>query len=307
MVATRSQFLLLLEPTLRDIRSDTDYPRREVIFSRFYKVFTSKKKTEHDFQYAGLGNFQVKAEGNPVTYSDAIANPTTKDYTHVRRALGYKITQEMIDHDLYGEMRKLEQNLQLAGDDDLEIQGHLLLNSGFGTTDSNGFTAAGYDALALFSTAHLRLDGGTNQANRPSTDANLDWTSLANGITQFMLWKDNRGRPIISRPQLLIVHPNDSLTAQELLRSVGKPGTPNNEINALRDSNLEVLVSPYLTDVNAWFLKGDMADAKWYWDVQPRTAMMDDFELEVIKRKRVHGFSNGHSDWVGFYGTSGTT
>ena len=307
MVVSRSQFLNLLEPTLRDIRSDTDYPRREVIYTKFYKIYTSKKKTEHDFQYAGLGNFQVKSEGGGITYSDPIVNPTTNDYTHVRRALGYKITQEMIDHDLYGEMRKLEQNLQLAGDDDLEIQGHLVLNNGFTTTGSGGFSATGYDGLQLVSTAHTRLDGGTNQANRPSTDANLDFTSLANAYTQFMLWKDNRGRPIISRPQLLIVHPNDALTAQELLRSIGKPGTANNEINVLRDANLEVLVSPYLTDTNAWFLRGDMFDCKWYWDVQPRTAMMDDFENEVIKRKRVHGFSNGHSDWVGIYGTSGST
>lgn len=307
MAVSRSQFLLLLEPTLRDIRSDTDYPRREVIYTKFYKIYTSKKKTEHDFQYAGLGNFAVKSEAGGITYSDPIVNPTTNDYTHVRRAGGYKITQEMIDHDLYGEMRKLEQNLQLAGDDDLEVQGHLLLNNGFGTTSVGGFGAAGYDALQLFSTAHTRLDGGANQANRPTTDANLDWTSLGNAVTQFLLWKDNRGRPIISRPQLLIAHPNDALTAQELLRSIGKPGTANNEINVLRDANLEVLVSPYLTDINAWFLRGDMYDSKWYWDVQPRTAMMDDFEVEVIKRKRVHGFSNGHSDWVGWYGTSGST
>lgn len=306
MTITRAQFLSLLEPTLRDIRSDADYPRRETLFTNFYKVMTSKKKTEHDFQYAGLGQFQVKSEGNPVTYTDPIAG-NTKDYTHVRRAMGYKVTQEMLDHDLYAEIRKLEAALQLAGDDDLEVQGHLLLNSGFGTTDSNGFTAAGYDALALFSTAHTRLDGGANQANRPSTDANLDWTSLANAVQQFQLWKDSRGRPIVSVPQLLIVHPNDELTAAELLRSIGKPGTANNDINSIRDKGLNVLVSPYLTDTNAWFIKGDLADAKWYWDVQPRTAMMDDFDLEVIKRKRVHGFSNGHSDWVGFYGTSGST
>ena len=102
MTITRAQFLNLLEPTLRDIRSDTDYPRREIIYPQFYKVLSSKKKTEHDYQYAGLGSFAVKSEGGSVTYSDPISNPTTKDYTHVRRALGYKITQEMIDHDLYG-------------------------------------------------------------------------------------------------------------------------------------------------------------------------------------------------------------
>ena len=304
MVVTRSQFLAFLEPGLRDIKSDTDYPRREVIFSRFYKVAGSKKATETDRQWAGLGDFQVKAEGNAVTYSDPI-NGSAKAYTHVRRALGYKITQEMLDHDQYAEMRKLEMNLQLSGDDDLEIQGHLLLNNGFGTTSSNGFSATGFDGLALFSTAHTRLDGGASQANKPATDANLTWTTLANGLIQFNLWRDNRGRPIIQRPKLLVVHPNDELTAKELLRSAGKPGTANNEINAIQGS-LEVLTSPYITSTNDWFIFGDAADAKWYWDVSPRTAMMDDFDSEVIKRKRVHGFSNGHSDWVGIFGTSGT-
>ena len=77
MVVSRAQFLNLLEPTLRDIRSDTDYPRREVIYTKYYKIYTSKKKTEHDFQYAGLGAFQVKSEAGGITYSDPITNPTT--------------------------------------------------------------------------------------------------------------------------------------------------------------------------------------------------------------------------------------
>ena len=308
MVVTRSQFLALLEPTLRDISGDADYPRREVLFARFYTMASSGKATETDFQYAGLGNFQVKSEGGPVSYDDPVAG-TTKAYTHVVRGLGYKITEEMLRHDQYARIRTLERELQLAGEDDLEIQGHLLLNNGFGTTSAGGFSATGFDGLALFSTAHTRLDGGANQANRPSTDANLDWTSLANGRTQFQVWRDNRGRPIIVRPTLLIVHPNDDLTASELLQSVGKPGTPNNEINALRNDGLEKVVSPYITDTNSWYLKGDniAKTAKWYWDIQPRTSMMEDFDTEVIKRKRTQGFSNGHSDWVGFYGTSGTT
>jgi len=307
MVVTRSQFLAFLEPGLRNIKSDADYPRRETLYARLYKVASSKKATETDRQWAGLGNFQVKSEGGEVTYSDPI-NGSSKAYTHVSRALGYKITDEMIRHDQYAEMRKLEMNLQLSGDDDLETQGFLLLNNGFGTTSSNGFTATGFDSLALFSTAHTRIDGGAVQANRPATDANLTWTSLANGLIQFNLWRDNRGRPILSRANMLVVHPNDELTAKELLRSAGKPGTANNEINAIRDSGLEVLVSQYLTDTNAWFLiDSAMADNRWFWDVQPRTSMMEDFDTEVIKRKRVHAFSCGHGDWVGNYGTSGTT
>jgi len=306
MTVTRAQFISLLEPILRDIRSDSDYPRRPLIYQRFFEVGSSKKATETRFNWAGLGTFEVKAEGGAVTYKDPIAGSELK-VTHVRRSLGYKITQEMIDHEQYNEMRKLERALQLAGEDDLEIAGHLLLNNGFGTTDSGGFEASGFDTLALFSTAHTRLDGGTTQANRPSTDASLSWTSLADGIVQFSRWRDHRGVPLRATPRLLIVHPNDIMTARELLGSPDKPNTTDRAINALRQDNLEFVSSEYLTDTNAWFLKGEPVDTFWYWDVNPRTAMDDDFDSEIIKRKRIQGFSLGHGEWYGWYGTSGTT
>ena len=306
MVVNRAQFTALLEPTLRDIKSDGDYPRKPLIGLSLYNVASSKKAIEHDFQWAGLGDFQVKNEGGPITYTDPLVRGT-KDYAHVRRASGYQITQEMLDHDQFAEIRKLEQELQVAGDDDIEIAAMLLLNNGFVTTAAGGFSATGFDALSLFSTAHTRVDGGANQSNKPSTDASLDWTSLANGIVQFMSWRDNRGRPITSVPRRLIIHPNDVMTAKELLNSMGKPGTPNNEINALRDWTLDLVVTLYVTDTNSWFLQGAQHDANWFWDVQPRTGSEDNWDLEVIKRKRVQGWSNGHGDWVGWYGTTGTT
>jgi hypothetical protein len=89
----------------------------------------------------------------------------------------------------------------------------------------------------------------------------------------------------------------------------GKPGTANNDVNSLVGEGLTqegVVVTPYLTDTDSWFvLDSRVVDANWFWDVQPRTAMEDDFDLEVIKRKRVHGYSSGHGEWFGVYGTSG--
>lgn len=306
MTVNRAQFTAFLEPILRNIKSDADYPHVPRVGLSLYNVGSSKKAAETDFQWAGLGDFQVKNEGGPITYTDPLSRGT-KVYRHVRRGSGYQITQEMLDHDQFAEIRKLEMELQNAGDDDVEVQAFLLLNNGFVTTDSGGFTATGFDSLALFSTAHTRVDGGTNQANKPTTDASLDWTSLANGVVQFMSWRDNRGRPIQSVPRRLICHPNDVMTAKELLKSMGKPGTPNNEINALQDWSLDLVTSLYLTDVNGWFLQGSQHDANWFWDVQPRTGSEDDWEKEIVKRKRVQGWSNGHGDWPGWYGTSGTT
>ena len=309
MTVSRAQFLSLLEPKLRAIKNDINLQRRRpTIYTQFFaEAAQSKKASETYYERAGIGDFQVKAEGGNVTYTDPIDGSELK-FTHVRRSNGYKITQEMLDHDQYAEIVKLEQDLQIAGMEDLEIAGHLLLNNAFATTDSSayGFKATGFDGLALYSTAHTRLDGGATQANRPTTDINLGWTALANARQQFQLWVDHRGRKIISSPRKLIVHPNDELTAMELMRSSGKPGTANNDVNVLANE-FSIIVTPYLTDTNAWFLFGDMIETVWFWDVQPRTAMEDDFDTEVVKRKRVQGFSLGHTRWHGIYGTSGTT
>jgi len=108
-------------------------------------------------------------------------------------------------------------------------------------------------------------------------------------------------------PQLLIVTPQDELTAMELMKSQLKPGTPNNEINAIM-GDFDLLVTPFLTDSNSWFLKGEGADAVWFNDVQPRTqSLRDDDRREISGRKRVQGWSHGHGRWVGWYGTNGTT
>ena len=305
MTVTRAAFISLLEPILRDIKSDADYPRRETIYTKYFKTASTKKSKETFFEWAGLGEFAPKNEGGPVTFTDPIAG-TEKTLTPIRRSNGYKITQEMLDHDQFGEIRKLERELQIAAEDDLEIIGHLLLNNGFGTTDSGGFSATGFDTLQLFSTAHTRIDAGTTQANRPTTDVSLDWTSLADGRLQFQLWRDNRGRRVRGNPRMLIVHPNDELTAMELLRSPGKPGTANNEINVLQ-GDVQMMTSPYITDTNSWFLMGDDVDSLWFWDVSPRTGSEDDWDNEVVKRKLVHGESLGHLRWFNWYGTSGTS
>lgn len=307
MTVQRTQFLPLLEPTLRDVVNDQRFPRREVIYTRFYdNVITSSKAEESLYERAGLGDFEVKSEGGPISFTDPVSGTTIK-YTHIRWSNGYKMTQEMLDHDQYDEIRKLEMDLRIAGQDFLEVEGHRILNSGFSTTSSNGFKATGFDGLALFSTAHTRLDGGATQANKPSSDADLGWTALSTAIQQFQLWKDHRGRRVLSRPKTLIVYPSDEPTARELLGSSLKPGTANNEINVLQGI-LELVVTPYLTDTDSWFVKGDLTDAYWFWDttagVKYTTLPYDDIN-EVAQRKAVVGFSMGAPSWYGIYGTSG--
>lgn len=308
MTVSRQQWTALLEPILNEIRNDQDFPRRAVLYTNLYgKVQTSTKVRETLFNRAGIGDFQEKPEGVEIQKSDPIAGNTIV-FTHIRRALSYDITQESFDHDQFAELRKLEMDLQLAADDDLEVRGHLVLNNGFGTTDSGSFLAAGFDALGLFSTAHTRLDGGATQRNRPSTDVNIGWSALADAEIQFALWRDHRGRRVISRPSRVIHSPQDRMTVKELLGSELKPGTANNEINALE--RLTPMEDPYITSTDDWFVFASGAEIHtiWFWDTTAgtRTDSLDDDKLrEITGRKALHGFSHGHGEWFGTYGSSG--
>ena len=304
MTITRAQALSLLEPKLSNIWNEA-YPTRPVEYTSFVNIRETKKRTVTDYKLSDFGPLRLKGEGEAIIYDDPLFGPE-KAYTPVRFALGYKITQEMIDHELYGQAERFERALIKSAVDLQETKAALLFNNGFGTTADDGFDATGFDGLATFSTAHTRLDAGTVLRNRPSTDVDLGVTGLQNALIDFHTQNlDERGRPQLIRPKLLVINPGDIFTARELLQSEFKPGTANNEVNALREEGLSFTVSHYLTDADSWFLLGDQHDLNFIWDVRPRGGMEEDFDTEVIKRKVVEGFFVGHGEWRGTWGTSG--
>jgi len=299
MTITRAQFPLLLEPKLRNIWNDS-FKQWELLYPRFVNVGSSKKAQETDYQMTGLGSLAAIGEGEDVTYDNPIGG-SSKVYTHATYGLGYKITDEMIRHEQYGQMAKMEKSLMRAVVDKQETDAHSVLNNAFSTSYA-GFTSG----EALCATSHARLDSGTVNSNAPATDVALGITALQNAIIQMRLWKDDRGRPIRSTPKLLIIHPNDLMTARELLGSTLKPGTANNEINAIRDEGLSFMDTPYLTDTNAWYLLADSHDLNFIWDLRPTVTMDTEFDSDVVKRKAKQAYSFGFGSWVGIYGTDGT-
>lgn len=303
MTLTRDQAIVLLEPKLSNIWHDA-YPAQPVEYTAFCNIRTTRKATVTDYKMTGLGPLRLKGEGENIIYDDVIPGGTVS-YSPVRFALGYKVTQEMIDHELYGQVEKIERGLVKSAVDLQETIAALLINNGFGTTSADGFGAVGFDGLALFSTAHTRLDGGAVFRNRPSTDADLGVTSLQNALVDFDNLIDDRGRPITVRAKLVIVSPEDRFVAKEILQSEYKPGTANNEINALKDEGLSFMVSHYKTDTDSWVVVGDQHDMNFIWDQKPRGDMEKDFDSEVIKRKIVEGFFVGHGEARGVWASSG--
>lgn len=303
MTITRGQFIPLLEPKISNIWFEA-YPQRAVEYPSFCNIRTTGKAAVTDYKMTDLGALRLKGEGESITYDDPISGPQ-KIYTPVRFALGYKVTDEMLKNDLYGQITKLEKSLIKSAVDLQEATAIYLLNNAFGTTAADGFSATGFDGLQLCSTAHTRLDGGANQRNRPSTDADLSPSSVQGMLTDYENLKDDRGRPSLIKPKLLIISAEDKFTAKEILQSEYKPGTANNDINALKDEGLSFMVSHYKSDTDAWFGIGDQHDLNFIWETRPRTGMEEDFDSEVIKHKVVEGFFVGFGEWRGTWGTSG--
>lgn len=300
---TRAQAMILLEPKLSNIWMNS-FPVWPTEYTAFTNSRTAKKAVITDHKRGEFPTLVYKGEGQPISYTDPTSG-VEKTYTPVRFGLGYRITQEMIDHELYGIVDKLEKSLLKSAVDHQEVTAANILNGAFATTNSDGYSATGFDGLQLCSTAHTRLDGGATQRNRPSTDADISLSSLQSAIIDFENIKDDNGRPCKIRPKLIVVSPEDKFTARELLKSEYKPGVANNDINAIVEENLSFMVSHYKTDNDAWFLFGDTHDVNFIWDVKPRQGMEEDFDSETIKRKVVQGFVCGFGEWRGVWGTQG--
>ena len=303
MTISRGQFIPLLEPKISNIWNEA-YPQRAVEYTAYVNLRSTGKAAVTDYKLTDFGSLRLKGEGEAIQYDDPISGPQ-KVYTPVRFALGYKITDEMTKNDLYGQVGRFEKALIKSAVDLQEVTAAYVINNGFGTTAADGFSATGFDGLGLFSTAHPRLDGGATQRNRPSTDVDLSPTAVQAMVIDFQNYKDDRGRPSLIRPKLLIISPEDMFTAKEILESEYKPGTANNDINALKGEGLSFMVSHYKTDTDAWVAIGDTHDVNFIWETRPRSAMEEDFDTEVIKHKVVEGFAVGFGEWRGTWGTSG--
>jgi len=299
MAATAAEFADFLEPKLSNIWHDS-FPAFDSQFSKVFNMRDMGKNTITDAKLAGFGALQTQADGDEVSFDDPIA-PITKSYTYFVRALAYRIHERLWRNDLYGEVDRFEDDLMDAARDDVENSAWDIFNNAFGTTNT------GFDSLALISTAHTRLDGGSNQANAPSTDEALSVTALHNALIKMNRWKNDRGRPRKHNARRLIISPDLMITAYEILDSQLKPGTADNDRNVVvnRFGLEDPVVTPYISSTTAWFLQADKHDMNFLWRFRPESGMRTDWPTESIERKVRQGYVVGFGEWLGIYGTDG--
>jgi hypothetical protein len=303
MAISRAQLLKELLPGLNALFG-LEYKRYGEEHKEIFEVETSERSFEEETKLSGFGAAPVKNEGSAITYDNAQEVYTSR-YVHETIALGFSITEEAIEDNLYDSLSsRYTKALARAMAYTKQTKAASILNNGFNSSYPGG------DGVSLFSTAHPLVSGGTN-SNRPATAADLNETSLEAAVIQIAGWTDERGLLIAAKPRKLIVPPSLMFTATRLLETELRVGTADNDINAIKTNGSipeGYAVNHFLTDTDAWYLTTDVPNGLKHFVRTPMSTSMDgDFETGNVRYKARERYSFSWSDPLGIYGSPGGT
>jgi hypothetical protein len=302
MAISRAQLLKELLPGLNALFG-MEYARYGEEHKELYEIETSERSFEEETKLSGFSAAPVKNEGSAIAYDNAQEAWTTR-YNHETIALGFAITEEAIEDNLYDSLSaRYTKGLARAMAYTKQIKAAATLNNGFSAQFVGG------DGVPLFSTAHPLINGGTN-GNTPTTQADLNETSLEAAVIQIAAWTDERGLLIAAKPKKLIIPPALQFVATRLLETELRVGTNNNDINALKNNGSipdGYTINHYLTDTNAWFLTTDVPNGlKMFVRTPLQNSMDGDFDTGNVRYKARERYSFGFSDPLGVFGSSGS-
>jgi hypothetical protein len=301
MAISRAQLLKELLPGLNALFG-LEYARYGEQHKEIYETETSERSFEEETKLSGFSAAPVKNEGSAIAYDNA-QEAWTARYNHETIALGFSLTEEAIEDNLYDSLSaRYTKGLARAMAYTKQVKAAAVIN--------NGFSAAypGGDGVALFSASHPLINGSTN-GNTPSVAADLNETSLENAVIQIAAWTDERGLLIAAKPRKLIVPPALQFVATRLLETELRVGTTDNDINALKNNGSipeGYTVNNFLTDTNGWYLCTDVPNGMKHFIRTPLQNSMDgDFDTGNVRYKSRERYSFGWSDPLGMYGSPG--
>ena len=295
MSVIRSNFGELLEPGLAYVFLN-EYNRYSPEWPTIVKEKQSSKKFEEELELVGLGIMGTKAEGVGVSYED-ISQGHKQTYTPPTYAKAIRISMEMYEDDLYDIMNDMTGALARSAMQREEVEAANLLNNAFTGT-------AGSDGSPLISATHTLSIGGT-QSNALTAASDLDASSLQEAIAIIEETKDEKGLNVALKPWKLVVGTRNQWAARELLDSEYKPGTSDNEINAIRGKGLTYVVNHYLTDPDAWYLLADEHKLRRISRIPLSFFKGSDYDTDDCKFKARMRFTTGFGGWRGVTGSAG--
>ena len=303
MAISRAQLLKELLPGLNALFG-LEYARYGEEHKEIYETETSERSFEEETKLSGFSAAPVKNEGQAISYDNA-QEAWTARYNHETIALGFSLTEEAIEDNLYDSLSaRYTKALARAMAYTKEVKAANILNNGFNSNYKGG------DGQALFSNAHPLVYGSTI-SNIPTTAADLNETSLENAVIQISLWTDERGLLIAAKPKKLIIPSALQFVATRILETELRVGTSDNDINALKNNGSipgGYTVNHWLTDTNAWFLTTDVPNGLKHFVRTPLATSMDaDFDTGNARYKARERYSFGWSDYLGVFGSQGSS
>ena len=298
---SRAQLLKELLPGLNALFG-MEYARYGEEHKEIFETESSERSFEEETKLSGFAAAPVKNEGSSISYDNG-QEAWTARYNHETIALGFSLTEEAIEDNLYDSLSsRYTKALARAMAYTKQTKAAAVLNNGW----TAGYT--GGDGVVLFSTAHPLVSGGTN-SNTPAVQADLNETSLEAAVIQIAGWTDERGLLIAAKPRKLIVPPALQFVATRLLETEKRVGTADNDVNAIV-SNGSIpegyTVNHWLTDTDGWFLTTDVPNGMKHFVRSAMSTSMDgDFDTGNVRYKARERYSFGWSDPLGVFGSQG--
>ena len=302
MAISRAQLVKELEPGLNALFG-LEYKRYDNESSEIYATESSDRAFEEEVMLSGFANADVKAEGQGVSFDEAQETFTAR-YTHETVALAFAITEEAMEDNLYDRISsRYTKALARSMANAKQVKGAAPLNNGLPGVAT--FTTG--DGVSLINGSHPTIAG--TFSNTLSTAADLNETSLEQAMIDIAAFTDERGLRIAAQGKKMIIPSALQFTAERVLKSPGRVGTADNDINALKNLGMVpqgYRVNHFVTDTDAWYIITDVPNGMKYFDRAPlKTAMEGDFDTGNVRYKARERYSFGCSDPRGIYASPG--
>jgi hypothetical protein len=300
MAISRQQLVKELEPGLNALFG-LEYKRYENEHAEIFDTENSDRAFEEEVMLSGFANAAVKPEGSGVSYDNAQETYTAR-YTHETIALAFAITEEAIEDNLYDRLAsRYTKALARSMANTKQVKAANVLNNAFNTNFAGG------DGVELCSASHPTIAG--TYSNELATSADLNETSLEQSLIDIAAFTDERGLKVAARGMKLIIPSELQFTAERLMKSSGRVGTADNDVNAIASMGMipqGYTVNHYLTDTAAFFIKTDVPNGLKMFVRSPiKTSMEGDFDTGNVRYKARERYSFGFSDARGIFGSPG--
>ncbi len=309
MAISRAQLLKELLPGLNALFG-LEYKRYGEEWKELFETENSERSFEEETKLSGFASAPVKSEGSAIEYDQA-QEAFTARYTHETVALGFAITEEALEDNLYDSLSThYTKALARAMSYTKQVKGASVLNNAFSGSylGGDGVSLCGVNSGSA-RVGHTLVNGAVNY-NSPATGVDLNETSVEAATIQIAGWTDERGLLIAAKPRKLVIPVNYMFTAERLFGSTLRVQTADNDLNAMKALGTvpERTINHFLTDTNAWFLLTDVPNGMKHFNrVSIATSMDGDFDTGNVRYKSRERYSFGWSDPLGVWGSAGST